>query len=65
LYLIHFPVSHLVKWIGAKICGDSPAPWVALLWLMFSLITSIGAAHLMYKFVEAPAVRLAARLKRT
>jgi peptidoglycan/LPS O-acetylase OafA/YrhL len=63
LYLIHFPVSHLVKWVGVRLSGESPAPIVAVFWLILSLVFSILAAHIMYTFVEAPSVRLAARLK--
>ncbi|MBS0263655.1 MAG: acyltransferase [Planctomycetes bacterium] len=63
LYLIHFPVSHIVKWIGAKLCGESPPAIVAVGWLMLSLICSVLAAHVMYRCVEAPSVRLATRLK--
>ncbi|HEY3965564.1 MAG TPA: acyltransferase [Planctomycetaceae bacterium] len=65
LYLIHFPMSHIVKWVGTWLSGDSPAPIVAACWLALSVVFSILAAHVMYTFIEAPSVRLAAWLKRT
>ncbi|MBI3866576.1 MAG: acyltransferase [Planctomycetia bacterium] len=64
LYLIHFPMSHVVKTLGAWIAGDSPSPLVAGLWVALSMVFSVMAAHVMYTFIEAPSVRLAARLKR-
>lgn len=64
LYLIHFPMSHIVKWVGTWLSGDSPAPTVAAFWMVLSMAFSIMAAHVMYTFIEAPSVRLASWLKR-
>lgn len=65
LYLIHFPVSHVVTTFGAQVSGQSPSPAVATMWLVLALATSLAAAHLLYLFVEAPSVRFAARFKRS
>jgi peptidoglycan/LPS O-acetylase OafA/YrhL len=64
LYLIHFPISHVVKTIGQRLSGDNASPLVALLWLLLSLAASIATADVMYRWIEAPSVRLASRLKR-
>jgi peptidoglycan/LPS O-acetylase OafA/YrhL len=37
---------------------------LAALWLLLALAASLGAAHLLYRLVEAPSVRFAARFKR-
>lgn len=65
LYLIHFPVSHVVTTFGAQVTGQSPSPAVATMWLVLALAASLAAAHLLYLFVEAPSVRFAARFKRS
>lgn len=66
LYLIHFPISHIVTTLGyehMKINGTlSPAG--ATGWLAAALVVSLVSAHLLYTVVEAPSVRLAARFKR-
>jgi peptidoglycan/LPS O-acetylase OafA/YrhL len=64
LYLIHFPVSHLVTTVAAQWVGNNPAPAVAAGVLLVALAASLGAAHVLYTCVEAPSVRLAARFKR-
>jgi peptidoglycan/LPS O-acetylase OafA/YrhL len=64
LYLIHFPMSHVITTLGTQVSGPSPSPVVATLWLVLALIASVAAAHVMYIFVEAPSVRFAARFKR-
>jgi peptidoglycan/LPS O-acetylase OafA/YrhL len=64
LYLIHFPMSHVVTTLGTQVSGTSPSPAVATLWLLIALAASLAAAHVMYVFIEAPSVRLAARFKR-
>ena len=61
LYLIHYPVSHIVVNAGYELTGDSP--WAAFGWLLLSVLLSILAAHFLYLLVEAPTARLAARLK--
>jgi peptidoglycan/LPS O-acetylase OafA/YrhL len=64
LYLIHFPMSHVVTTLGSQVSGTAPSPAVATLWLVLALAASLAAAHVMYLFVEAPSVRIAARFKR-
>lgn len=61
LYLIHFPVAHIVTHFGYRCTGDEPVP--ALLWTILAVVASLGAAHLLYLYVEAPSVRFAARFK--
>jgi len=66
LYLIHFPVSHIVTTLGYEHMSvtGTYTPQASLGWLLAALIVSLIAAHGMYHFVEAPSVRLAVRLKR-
>jgi hypothetical protein len=64
LYLIHFPMSHVVTTMGSSLLGDSPSPAAATAVLVLALAVSLLAAHILYVFVEAPSVRLAARFKR-
>jgi peptidoglycan/LPS O-acetylase OafA/YrhL len=65
LYLIHFPMSHIVTTMGSWIVGDDPSPAMATAWLVLALLFSLAAAHTLYTFVEAPSVRLGARFKRS
>jgi peptidoglycan/LPS O-acetylase OafA/YrhL len=64
LYLIHFPMSHVITILGAWMLGDEPSPAAATAWQVLALVFSLMAAHTIYTFVEAPSVCLAARLKR-
>lgn len=64
LYLIHFPVAHIVTTFGYEFSGSEMSSTVAVAWLLAALMASIGAAHLMYLGIEAPSVRFAARFKR-
>jgi peptidoglycan/LPS O-acetylase OafA/YrhL len=66
LYLIHFPVAHVVTTLGHEhmIVNHSVTPWGAAACLLVALLTSIAAAHVLYTFVEAPSMRFATRLKR-
>ena len=64
LYLIHFPMSHVVTTMGSNLLGESPSPGAATAVLVAALAVSLLAAHVLYTFVEAPSVRLAARFKR-
>lgn len=64
LYLIHFPMSYVIMILGYEVLGP-PGPLAAVLWLVLALAASLAAAHVLYRFIEAPSVRLAARLKRS
>jgi len=63
-YLIHFPVCHLIMSAGWKWFNETPSPVQADAILLASLLASILAAHFVYMFVETPANRWAANLKR-
>lgn len=62
LFLIHYPVIHVVLVCGYLLTGDRPGP--AVLWNFVAIIASLVAARFFYLLVEAPANRLASRLKR-
>jgi peptidoglycan/LPS O-acetylase OafA/YrhL len=64
LYLIHFPVFHLIASVGWKLCDENPSPWQAFLILASAVPASIAAAQVLYYFVEAPCARWAAKRKR-
>ena len=64
LYLIHFPVTHLVTTGLERWWGSPLSPLAAALTLFLGLLTSLGSAHVLYTLVEAPSVRLAARFRR-
>ena len=64
LYLIHFPVCHLLTTGGWKFFANSPTPFQASAILLTSFFASVCAAHLLYEFVEAPSARWSGRLKR-
>jgi peptidoglycan/LPS O-acetylase OafA/YrhL len=61
LYLVHYPVSHVVVWTGHKLTGESPL--AACGWTAVAVALSLLAAHVLNVLVEAPTARLAARLK--
>jgi peptidoglycan/LPS O-acetylase OafA/YrhL len=61
LYLIHYPISWIVVTLGFWLTGDNSA--AAIAWLCVALAASIGAAHLLHRYCEAPSIRLARRLK--
>jgi peptidoglycan/LPS O-acetylase OafA/YrhL len=42
LYLIHYPVSHLLTWLGWRMCGNSPTPAQASL-ILFRNRSQSGA----------------------
>jgi len=65
LYLIHFPICHLVTAAGWKMCGNSPTPIQARMILLAAVPASLLAGHALYLLVEAPSARWAARMKRT
>lgn len=64
LYLIHFPICHVISAVGWKWYEDSPSPIQARLILFSSLVLSMLAAQLLYVLVEAPSARWSAMLKR-
>ncbi len=61
LFLIHYPVSWIVLSAGSRLTGNSAA--AAVTWLAVALAASIGAAYLLYDWVEQPSLRLCAMLK--
>ena len=63
LYLIHYPVSFTLMWLGWRWCNNSPSPAQATLILSVGLVASLAAAHLLYECVEAPSGRWSTRLK--
>jgi len=63
LYLVHYPVSHMVTWTAWALAGKKPTPTVAALILLASLAASVAAAQLLYWAVEVPSLRWAARWK--
>lgn len=63
LYLIHFPVCHLLTTIGWKWCADNPTSMEAGVILLVSFIASLFAGHALYVCVEAPSARWAAKTK--
>jgi len=64
LYLIHFPVCHLLTTAGWKWCDDSPTSAEAIAILLTSLVASLFAGHMLYVLVEAPSARWASQTKR-
>jgi len=63
LYLIHFPVCHLLTTVGWKWCGNNPTSIQALLILASSFVVSLAAGQLLYTYVEAPSAKWAASTK--
>ncbi len=64
LYLIHFPVCHLLTTAGWKFFANTPTPVQASAILLTSFFASLCAAHLLYKFVESPSAQWSGKLKR-
>ncbi|MSR58300.1 MAG: acyltransferase [Planctomycetaceae bacterium] len=66
LYLIHFPVGHVVTTLGYEHMqvNGTLSPVGAAGWLLAALVASFIAAHILYTFVEGPSVRLSSRFKR-
>lgn len=64
LYLIHYPLSHVLMWWGWSLCHGHPTPRQATLILSSCLIASLLAAHLFFQIVEAPTNRWSARMKK-
>lgn len=63
LYLIHFPICHLITTAGWKWCGNEPTPVQAAVILGSAFIASLCGGSLMYFVVEAPSAKLAASTK--
>ncbi|MEN6405402.1 MAG: acyltransferase [Thermoguttaceae bacterium] len=61
LFLIHYPVGWIVVSLGHWLTNGNPV--LAVGWLFVAMAVSLIAADWMYRFVELPSVRLAARLK--
>jgi len=64
LYLIHFPVCHLVTAIGWKLCDNHPTPLQAVAILISAIPASLLAAHVLYRFVELPSARWSTNMKK-
>jgi peptidoglycan/LPS O-acetylase OafA/YrhL len=60
LYLIHYPVACIVTAIGFELTGT--APIAAVVWLIAAFATSILAADLLHRAVEAPSLELSRRI---
>jgi peptidoglycan/LPS O-acetylase OafA/YrhL len=63
LYLIHFPVCHLVTMTGWKWYSNAPTPFQASTILLTSFVASLIAGHILYTLVEAPSAKWAATAK--
>jgi len=57
LYLIHYPVAHLIMHFGKQLSGDDVA--MIYVWMAVSLFASIAAAAVLYRAVEAPSIAMA------
>ncbi len=57
LYLIHYPVAHLVMHLGKRYTGNDLTMIFA--WMLMSIVASIAAAEALYRLVEAPSLALA------
>jgi peptidoglycan/LPS O-acetylase OafA/YrhL len=64
LYLIHFPICHLIISAGWKWCNESPTSLQACLILISAIPASLLAGELLHRFVEAPSAHWAAAMKR-
>ncbi len=62
LYLVHLPVIAVVAGAGFKAFPD--APWAQLLIVLASGAIAIGAAELLHRWVEQPAIAWSKRLKK-
>lgn len=63
LYLIHYPVSHLLVSLCWKWNGNAPSPMVASLSLLGCLAVSLLAGQLLFATLERPAARWSNWLK--
>ena len=62
LYLIHFSVLRVVIRAGANWAGDDVLRHVVLLGVAF--IAAVVSADVLYRLIEAPAMRWASRIPR-
>jgi peptidoglycan/LPS O-acetylase OafA/YrhL len=60
-FLVHYAVNYAISEAGHRLTGDSPAAAVA--WMAAAALGSLAAAHVFYVLVEAPSMRLSARMK--
>lgn len=63
LYLIHYPVGHIVMWLGWHWYDLTPTPAQATLILFACFVASLIAGHWLYACVEVPSGRWSAWLK--
>ena len=61
LYLVHFPIGHRLRNLGARVVGDSAPGQIVV--SIVSLAVSILVAHWMWRWVEKPSQAWAARLR--
>jgi peptidoglycan/LPS O-acetylase OafA/YrhL len=64
LYLIHYPICHVILSAGWKWCGNPPTSLQASVILLSAIPASLLAGHMLHRFVEAPSAQWAARMKR-
>ena len=64
LYLIHFPVIHLLTTAGWNWCGNAPTVAQAAIILLSSIAASLLAGYALHVLVEVPSVQWAANMKR-
>ncbi len=64
LYLIHFPVIHVLTHLGWKWCGNTPTTIQAAGIMGSSIAASLLAGYWLHVLVEAPSFRWATKLKR-
>lgn len=57
LYLIHYPIAHLVMHVGKQFTGNDVT--MIYVWMAASLVASVAAAAILYRLVEAPSLALA------
>ena len=61
LYLVHLMIISVVLRLGYKLTGANQM--ASLFWLAAAVGLSIAAAHVLYRCVELPSIRFAARFK--
>lgn len=62
LYLIHMPVIGVVTALGMRLTGPSPAAHAG--WVVAAGVVSIVASDALYRLVEVPAMRAAAKIRK-